>query len=321
VLGRHVLDELEAAVEARLGPQQHLGAHDQVAVGQAAQAHQHDGRVRGEVAELVGAPSRAATIVPSSRTWARAFQPRWPAPPPPALTPPRTDGDARPCGGRPPRLLAHVLLEAAQVGHDLRRVARDAQAGRDDEKAQDREEPGRRVDVEELEARLNTSAQNRPNLLIDQLLNGSFCWTTVPITEAMQITASRVIAKRIDEQLEGLARAGWGRGRGGGVSAARVVPVSSVMGGLSEGRGPALAKMKGRSSDRPNQGRARIRLAGPAARAPRGQRPEGVGPTSILRRSRTPLRSRRCSLRAAMPCIGTLFVRLWSRKACICALM
>ena len=45
---------------------QHLGAHDQVAVEQAAEADQHDRAVRRDVAELVGAPpARAATIQPS----------------------------------------------------------------------------------------------------------------------------------------------------------------------------------------------------------------------------------------------------------------
>jgi hypothetical protein len=52
VLRRHVGDHAAAGV-GLLAAQQHLGAHDQVAIEQAAQAHQHDGAVRGQVADLV----------------------------------------------------------------------------------------------------------------------------------------------------------------------------------------------------------------------------------------------------------------------------
>ena len=49
------------------------------------------------------------------------------------------------------RLLADMLLVVAQVVEDLGRVACDAQARRDDEKAQDEQEPPRAVDRVEID--------------------------------------------------------------------------------------------------------------------------------------------------------------------------
>ena len=81
---RHVGDHAAAGV-GRLAVEQHLRAHDQVAVEQAAQADQHDGAVRGDVAELVGRarlgrdhPAVAAGVAllqlaPSSRRCASAL--------------------------------------------------------------------------------------------------------------------------------------------------------------------------------------------------------------------------------------------------------
>ncbi len=53
VLGLHVGDKAAARVR-RLATKPHLGAHDQVAIQQPTQAHQHDGAVRGDIAQLVG---------------------------------------------------------------------------------------------------------------------------------------------------------------------------------------------------------------------------------------------------------------------------
>ena len=155
---RHVADQ-PAAGEARLALRQHERAHDQVAVEQPADADEHDRRVRRQVAELVGgAPARgdhrAARRVARRRPGGgAAVDARLPA------GAGEQRGDAVVGRGRRlgelaagvqveggQRLLAHVLLVVAQVGGDLRRVARDAQAGRDDQERQDEQEPPGAVD-------------------------------------------------------------------------------------------------------------------------------------------------------------------------------
>ena len=110
---------------ALLPSNQHLRAHDQVAVEQAAHAHQHDGAVRRDVAELVGArrpwPPPSSRAV-ASRCCSLTFQP-----------PPRqrlADALGRGLGRFGQRrlgpvveglqaLLADVFLVGLQVGQDL----------------------------------------------------------------------------------------------------------------------------------------------------------------------------------------------------------
>ena len=155
MLGRHGADQT-AAAEGLLAQQRHLRAHDEVTVQQTAQADQHDGRVRGEVTDLVAAAlARRDHHAVTARLHLGA---------PALLHQQRTHTLQR--GGRRfgdqglalvrkglQRLLAQVLLVLFPVGDDLGQVARDAQAGAQHQKGQDQQEPRRAVDGVQVDAR------------------------------------------------------------------------------------------------------------------------------------------------------------------------
>jgi hypothetical protein len=166
VLGRHVLDQA-AALEGGLAAQRHLQAHHQVAVGQAAQADQHHRRVGRQVAQLVD-PAGACRHHGAVRT---QLSPGLPAAAGQDL------GDLlHRCLARQrqraftlvveglERALADVFLEAAQVGHDLGRVACDAQAGGQHQKAQNGQEPAGAVHREQAEVAQHLGPE-RPELV------------------------------------------------------------------------------------------------------------------------------------------------------------
>ena len=67
VLGRYI-DHHAATAEGTFAVEQHLSSNHQVAIEQPTQTHQHDGAVRGDVAQLVGR-SRLGRHHPAIGTW------------------------------------------------------------------------------------------------------------------------------------------------------------------------------------------------------------------------------------------------------------
>jgi hypothetical protein len=115
-----------------LALQAHGGLHEQVAVQQAAQADQHDGAMRGQVAELVHlalarrqqrALGRARRCAPASRLMSRRCSASAGAAAASTFKRPRRGGVGT------QRLRADRQLGVAPVARDLGRLAGDAQAG------------------------------------------------------------------------------------------------------------------------------------------------------------------------------------------------
>jgi hypothetical protein len=100
-------------------------------------------------------------------------------------------------------LLADVFLVGLQVGKDLGRVARNAQRRAGHQKGQDQQEPPGAVHRVELTAK--QLGPERPEL-VDVVDGGSCCLSTVPMTDAMQITVSSEIANRMDDSSSTAAR-------------------------------------------------------------------------------------------------------------------
>jgi hypothetical protein len=142
------LDRTAALVEL-LALQAHGGLHEQVAVQQAAQADQHDGAMRGQVAELV----HLALARRQQRALGSRVDARLPAGGLQALQRQRRGGGGvhlqlglGVVGVGTQRLRADRQLGVAPVARDLGRLAGDAQAGAEDQEGQDQQEPGRAVD-------------------------------------------------------------------------------------------------------------------------------------------------------------------------------
>jgi hypothetical protein len=150
-----LLAHLTPAFEELLALHRHRRAHQQVAVQQAAQADQHDGAVRRQVAELVGlalARGEQQAVVallileaPAVRFQALAQQ---------RLGPLRRlrPGAFRVMRVQAQRLLARLELGVLPVAQDLGRLARDAQAGAEHQEREDEQEPRRAVDREQVQA-------------------------------------------------------------------------------------------------------------------------------------------------------------------------
>ena len=162
MLGFHVGDHAAAGVDG-FAVEQHLRPHDQVAIQQAANAHQHDGAVGGDVTNLVGSAGfggdhptvlerRACRCSSASRQLAR-LQLHLPA----AAHQQRANAFGRGlrrftqiCRRLVPKrlqtLFADVFFVGFQIHNDLRRVARDTQGRAGDEKREDQQKPPGAVD-------------------------------------------------------------------------------------------------------------------------------------------------------------------------------
>ena len=159
MLRRHFRDHA-AAGKRCFASQQHLGAHDQVAVKQATQANQNNGAVRRDVTQLVGcarlgsqhpACSRACCGIallqldlPATRSQLLAK----------ALG--RFFGGAghirlSPVAKGLEALLANVFLVSADISQIFGCMARHAQAGTDHQKRQNQQKPPGAVNGIELE--------------------------------------------------------------------------------------------------------------------------------------------------------------------------
>jgi hypothetical protein len=93
--------------------------------------------------------------------------------------------------------LAHVILPRAHIDDHLRPVARDTERRRDNEKAQDQQEPPGAVHL--LQGQRVEQVRPERAELVDVVRYGSFCLSTVPMMLAMAITVSSVMAKRIED--------------------------------------------------------------------------------------------------------------------------
>ena len=169
-----------AARIGRLAAQPHLRTHDEVAVKQAAQADQHDGAVRGDVADLVRAPRLGGHHPALALRRLALLQAHLPA----AAHQHAADAARRHFGGLAVDvrlglvveglqvLHPDVFLVVAQVGQVLGRVARDAQRGADDQERQDQQEPPGAVDGVELERQeqLGPEGAELVHIVVDRLL-------------------------------------------------------------------------------------------------------------------------------------------------------
>ncbi|MDT4829379.1 hypothetical protein FQZ97_627970 [compost metagenome] len=182
VLGRHVGDHA-AAREHALAVEPGLGAHHEVAVEQAADAHQHDGAVGGDVAQLVGTagarrdhPARCGLAVGAGVALLQLDLPA-------AAHEQLADAVGRHVGRFRQAVLgalaeglqalgADVFLEGAQVDQDARRVARDAQRRADHQEQQDQQEPPGAVDrVEPRRAeQLGPEGPELVDVVVDRLM-------------------------------------------------------------------------------------------------------------------------------------------------------
>ena len=157
VLRGHIGDQAAAVVDF-LAAKPHLGAHRQVAIEQAPHTHQHDGRVRRDVAHFVGR-TRLGRQHPALARWGVALL---------QLDLPASRGQQGPQSlGRRlgllvqmafglvmkslEALLADVFLVVLQVHQDLGRVAGNAQAGAEHQESQNQQEPPGAVNTVELE--------------------------------------------------------------------------------------------------------------------------------------------------------------------------
>ena len=154
----HVGDQ-PAAQERRFVVEPHLPAHDEIAIEQAADAHQHNRAVGRQIANFVGG-SLLGGHHPASAAFAfTRLQLDFP-----------TAGQQRlpnAVGGRLgalierllgaageglQALLADVFFEGLEVDKNFGRVARNAQAGAGDQKRQNQQEPPSAVDREQVGA-------------------------------------------------------------------------------------------------------------------------------------------------------------------------
>ena len=157
VLRRHIGDQAATVVDF-LAAKPHLGAHHQVAIEQTAHTHQHNGRVRRDVADLVGRSCLGRQHPALARRGVTRLQLDLPAAR--GQQGPQALGGGLGCLVQMAlgfvvkgleALLADVFLVVLQVHQDLGRVAGDAQAGADHQKGQDQQEPPGAVDGVELE--------------------------------------------------------------------------------------------------------------------------------------------------------------------------
>ncbi len=137
------------APDRRLAAEPHLQADHHVAIQQPADADDHDGRVRQNVADLVagaclGGDERGPAVAregtdAEAAVLCKRGQAR------------RDRGGIRrhiefiPVVERAQAALAHMLAPGAHIGQHLGRIAQDAQRGRHDQERQDQQEPPRAV--------------------------------------------------------------------------------------------------------------------------------------------------------------------------------
>jgi hypothetical protein len=177
VLRRHIGNQAATGVGGFI-VEPHLRAHDHVAVEQAAYAHQHDGAVRRDIAQLVGRAffGRHHPAAAFGRLALLQFDL-------PAALHQRLADAARGHFGRFGKrgfgavaesleaLLADVFLELVQIHQDFGCVARNAQRGGNHQESQDQQEPPGAVDGVEAEQAEHLRPE-RPELVhvIDQRL-------------------------------------------------------------------------------------------------------------------------------------------------------
>ena len=149
VLGSDVGNHSAAAVDS-FAVERHLRPHDQVAVEQTAHAHQHDGAVRGQVANFVGCTGLGSDHPAHAGRTARAARGRFACLQfhLPAATRQHganalgsqfgrlIQGGTRAMAKGLQTLLADILLVGLQIGKNFRRVARNAQGGAGDQEPQ-----------------------------------------------------------------------------------------------------------------------------------------------------------------------------------------
>ena len=170
VLGFDIGNQPAAGVR-RLAAQPHLRTHHQVAIEQAAQAHQHDGAVGGDVADLVGCTDLGRHHPAWACGGVTLLQLDLPAS--------RDEQLAQPLGlglGRTDQrslrlvvkgletLFADVFFVGFQVDEYLGRVAGNAQRGAGHQKSQDQQKPPRAIDRVELHRRKHIGPK-RPELV------------------------------------------------------------------------------------------------------------------------------------------------------------
>jgi hypothetical protein len=171
VLGLDLGDQPAARV-GRLAAEPHLRAHDQVAVEQSAQADEHDGAVRGDVADLVGRTRLGRHHPACAGGRLTLLQAHLPAHGGQHLPDAARGGLgclARQVGLRLvveglQALFSDVFLVVADVRQVFGRVPRDAQRRAHHQERQDQQEPPRAVDRVELE-RQEQLGPERPELV------------------------------------------------------------------------------------------------------------------------------------------------------------